>query len=127
MLVLGLAANAYGEEPDYEGTYVGMVTTNTGRKVPIIVYARGQGDQAVLTLGVEGYTVRVADAALHLGHRLSEDLDLFSECSWFWTQSAPALSACGAPIVDLQEEVRRDVVGQMLDYAANGLRYWPIS
>ncbi len=43
-------------------------------------------------------------AALHLGHRLSEDLDLFSECPWSWTRSAPALSACGALIVDLQEE-----------------------
>ncbi len=43
-------------------------------------------------------------AALQLGHRLSLDLDLFSERRWAWERVAPALSACGLVEVDRQEE-----------------------
>jgi hypothetical protein len=43
-------------------------------------------------------------AALQLGHRLSADLDLFSERPWSWERVSPALSACGALEVDRQEE-----------------------
>lgn len=43
-------------------------------------------------------------AALQLGHRLSADLDLFSERRWSWERVAPALSACGPVEVDRQED-----------------------
>jgi hypothetical protein len=43
-------------------------------------------------------------AALQLGHRLSADLDLFTERPWTWDGVAPALSACGPVVVDRQEE-----------------------
>ncbi|MDZ4169665.1 MAG: hypothetical protein U1E26_08420 [Coriobacteriia bacterium] len=69
-VALGAAATLQAQEPSYEGTYAGVVTTNTGRKVPIVVYARGEGDQAVLTLGAEGYTVRVADAETWEGEQM---------------------------------------------------------
>lgn len=43
-------------------------------------------------------------AALQLGHRLSADLDLFSERPWSWEHLAPVLSACGPVEVDRQED-----------------------
>ena len=43
-------------------------------------------------------------AALQLGHRLSLDLDLFTERPWSWERIAPALSSVGDVIVDRQEE-----------------------
>jgi hypothetical protein len=43
-------------------------------------------------------------AALQLGHRLSADLDLFTERPWSWDRVAPTLSACGPVVVDRQEE-----------------------
>jgi len=42
-------------------------------------------------------------AALQLGHRLSLDLDLFSERRWSWDSVSQALSACGKVTVDIQE------------------------
>ncbi|MBU4557224.1 MAG: nucleotidyl transferase AbiEii/AbiGii toxin family protein [Actinobacteria bacterium] len=42
-------------------------------------------------------------AALQLGHRLSLDLDLFSERRWSWDSASQALSACGNVTVDIQE------------------------
>lgn len=42
-------------------------------------------------------------AALQLGHRLSLDLDLFSERRWSWDSASQALSACGKVTVDIQE------------------------
>lgn len=42
-------------------------------------------------------------AALQLGHRLSLDLDLFSERRWSWESASQALSACGKVTVDIQE------------------------
>jgi hypothetical protein len=42
-------------------------------------------------------------AALQLGHRLSADLDLFTERPWSWERVAGALSACGVVEVDRQE------------------------
>lgn len=43
-------------------------------------------------------------AALQLGHRLSIDLDLFTERPWSWQRAMPALRACGSVIADRQEE-----------------------
>lgn len=43
-------------------------------------------------------------AALQLGHRLSEDLDLFTERPWSWQSAMPALRACGPVIADRQEK-----------------------
>ncbi len=43
-------------------------------------------------------------AALQLGHRVSEDLDFFTERPWSWVDLATALGACGPVIVDRQEE-----------------------
>jgi len=42
-------------------------------------------------------------AALHLGHRRSDDLDLFSERPWAWERVGTALSAAGAVDVDRLE------------------------
>lgn len=42
-------------------------------------------------------------AALHLGHRVSEDLDLFTERPWSFDAVVPALSTCGTVVVDRQE------------------------
>jgi hypothetical protein len=42
--------------------------------------------------------------ALQLGHRLSLDLDLFSERPWSWERIAPALASVGEVAVDRQEE-----------------------
>jgi hypothetical protein len=41
--------------------------------------------------------------ALHLGHRISEDLDLFTERPWSFETIAPALAVCGPVVVDRQE------------------------
>jgi len=41
--------------------------------------------------------------ALHLGHRISEDLDLFTERPWSFETIAPALAGCGPVVVDRQE------------------------
>lgn len=38
--------------------------------------------------------------ALQLGHRLSDDLDLFTERPWSWEPIAPALTACGTVVID---------------------------
>lgn len=70
VLVIGLASAAYAEGLDYGGTYVGVVTTSSGRQVPIIVYARSEGGQAVLTLGAEGYTVKVTDPETWEGEQM---------------------------------------------------------
>jgi hypothetical protein len=43
-------------------------------------------------------------AALVLGHRRSEDLDLSCERRWSWEHVAPALAAAGEVVVDRQEE-----------------------
>lgn len=43
-------------------------------------------------------------AAIQLGHRLSEDLDLFTERPWPWQRTMSALLACGPVITDRQEE-----------------------
>jgi hypothetical protein len=43
-------------------------------------------------------------AALQLGHRLSADLDLFSERPWSWERLSASLSACGRVDVDRQED-----------------------
>jgi hypothetical protein len=42
--------------------------------------------------------------ALQLGHRLSLDLDLFSERQWSWEKVAPALSSIGDVVIDRQED-----------------------
>ena len=41
--------------------------------------------------------------ALQLGHRRSEDLDLFTERPWSWDLTGKALSSAGETIVDRQE------------------------
>lgn len=41
--------------------------------------------------------------ALHFGHRISEDLDLFTERPWSLERIAPTLAACGTVVVDRQE------------------------
>ena len=41
--------------------------------------------------------------ALHLGHRISEDLNLFTERPWSFETIAPTLAACGPVVVDRQE------------------------
>ncbi len=41
--------------------------------------------------------------ALQLGHRVSADLDLFTERPWSWEGLSPGLSVCGRLIVDRQE------------------------
>jgi len=43
-------------------------------------------------------------AALQLGHRLSADLDLFTERPWSWGRIGPALTSCGPVEIDRQEE-----------------------
>ena len=53
---------AQAKDSDYQGTYAGTVTTNTGRQVPITVYAFDAGDEAELTLAAEGYHVVVSAA-----------------------------------------------------------------
>ena len=42
--------------------------------------------------------------ALQLGHRLSADLDLFTERPWAWELLSPGLSACGPVMIDRQEQ-----------------------
>lgn len=42
--------------------------------------------------------------ALQLGHRLSLDLDLFTERPWSWERVAPALSSAGKVVVDRQQD-----------------------
>lgn len=42
-------------------------------------------------------------AALQMGHRVSEDLDLFTERPWRWETIDRALAACGRLVVDRQE------------------------
>ncbi|MDP2182267.1 MAG: nucleotidyl transferase AbiEii/AbiGii toxin family protein [Actinomycetota bacterium] len=43
-------------------------------------------------------------AALQLGHRISEDLDLFTERPWSWVRLSHSVGACGAVSVDRQGE-----------------------
>ncbi|PKQ29523.1 MAG: hypothetical protein CVT60_04930 [Actinobacteria bacterium HGW-Actinobacteria-10] len=43
-------------------------------------------------------------AALQMGHRISEDLDLFTERPWSWSAASAALTTCGEVVVDRQEE-----------------------
>lgn len=49
------------------------------------------------------YLAESTAAALQLGHRLSLDLDLFTERPWSWERIAPALSSVGDVVVDRQE------------------------
>lgn len=56
------AGAAEAKDPDYQGTYAGIVTTNSGRQVPITVYAFDAGGEAELTLAAEGYHVVVPAA-----------------------------------------------------------------
>ncbi len=51
--------------------------------------------------------------------------------SSIWSLDHLFLDAEGVPVVvevkrSSDTRIRREVVGQMLDYAANGVRYWPI-
>lgn len=60
VLAVTLAGVAQANDPDYQGTYAGTVITHTGRQLPITVYAFDAGNEARLTLAVEGYRIVVS-------------------------------------------------------------------
>ena len=47
------------EHPDYQGTYAGIATTNTGKKAPFTLFVYKRGDTMEITIASKGYKVRV--------------------------------------------------------------------
>lgn len=62
-----LAGTAGAKQPDYQGTYTGVVTTKSGRVVPVTAFISDAGDEAVFTVTAEGYTVRIDAAEMWQG------------------------------------------------------------
>ncbi len=52
-------AAASASHPDYQGTYAGIATTNSGKKVPFTLFLRQRGTQMQITIRAEGHTVSV--------------------------------------------------------------------
>ncbi len=68
--VMAPAAAALAAQPDYQGTYVGVGTSSSGKSIPITVILRDDGDTVSMILASGGYSVKATSPEVWAGNAL---------------------------------------------------------
>jgi len=68
--VTASVVTALAAQPDYQGTYVGVGTSSSGKSIPITVILRDDGDTVSMILASGGYSVKATSPEVWAGSAL---------------------------------------------------------
>ena len=98
-VALASSASAKTIHPDYQGTYAGIATTNSGKKVPFVLFVRQRGTNMEITARAKGYAVRLtAPESWVLSNTVQVDLAVPSAYKTIVTGSGTATFAKNAKL-----------------------------